>query len=620
MKRPALLAIFSMTPRGGQAFGPRKTGLSRAACTLLLGLTLATACVADTPPTSAPPAFELVVSTEDKSTRLWLEQHLALQRYASLNDLDDTELSRLLLDADVQVRDLLATLGFFNPQIAWTQTPAEGATAARRVHLSVVTGPVARIAQVQWQWQGDIAQNEQALTQKQEIVQGWTLPEGEPFTQADWTRAKTQALRQLLAQRYPWGRMVDSQALVDATSNQVQLSLSFDSGPSVLLGPTNISGTTHYGSEQVQRLARLPLGTLYSQSALLEAQQRLVTSGFYDSVFVSLDSEGPAQAAPVKIELKEAMRQKWVLGVGVRSDSGARLTAEHTHHQVPGLGWRSVSKLAWDKQLQSAGLDLLAPPDSSLWRWNTSLKLEQEKLTGFLVNSQRWRAGRTQLGERIDRSYYAQYDAAEINLDGLGGQQESISGNYAWTWRNFDSLPFPNQGLGWGVELGAGFTLGNQKIPYVRWLSKGLFLQPLGDKAGRLSLRAELGGVVSKNSNELPSTQLFLAGGDHSVRGYAPGSIGIEQANGLVLAGRYLATGSLEWQRPITVNHQRSEWESAVFIDAGTVTNATQQLKARVGMGVGARWRSPVGPVRIDLAYGQSVHKLRLHMNVGFTF
>jgi translocation and assembly module TamA len=151
-------------------------------------------------------------------------------------------------------------------------------------------------------------------------------------------------------------------------------------------------------------------------------------------------------------------------------------------------------------------------------------------------------------------------------------------------------------------------------------LSKGLFLQPLGNQAGRLSFRGELGTVVSQNSDELPSTQLFLAGGDHSVRGYAPGSIGIEQANGLVLAGRYLATGSLEWQRPITVNHQRSEWESAVFVDAGTVSNTTQQLKTRVGVGVGARWRSQVGPVRIDLAYGQAVRKLRLHMNVGFTF
>ena len=131
---------------------------------------------------------------------------------------------------------------------------------------------------------------------------------------------------------------------------------------------------------------------------------------------------------------------------------------------------------------------------------------------------------------------------------------------------------------------------------------------------------SSVNSVVSKDISSLPPTQLFLAGGDQSVRGYAPGSIGIEQANGLVLAGRYLATSSLEWQRPITVNQQRTQWESAVFVDAGAVSNDMQQIHTRLGFGAGARWRSPVGPLRIDLAYGQAVRKLRLHLNVGFTF
>ena len=50
------------------------------------------------------------------------------------------------------------------------------------------------------------------------------------------------------------------------------------------------------------------------------------------------------------------------------------------------------------------------------------------------------------------------------------------------------------------------------------------------------------------------------------------------------------------------------------------MANATRQVHARVGYGVGARWRSPVGPVRMDLAYAQSLRKLRLHLSVGFTF
>lgn len=615
MTWPAMLADLSMTtPR------PRRTWRFLLGMVLLLARPVfADTNTPDKPSPVALPAFELVVNADDDRIRIWLEQHLALQNYKTLNDLDDTEWARLLRDADKQAHDLLATLGFFNPQLRWTQSATNNAQATRLVQLEVIGGPVARVVQVHLHWQGDVAQNNQAQTQKEEILSQWALPPGEPFTQAEWSNAKNQALRQLISKRYPWGRLVESLARVDAANNQVELDLTLDSGPPVLLGPMQITGSDRYGTEQVQRLARLSPGTLYSQTELLEAQQRLVTSGFYDSVFVSIDPDGPPDAAPVKVELREAMRQKWVLGIGVRSDSGARVTAEHTHHSVPGLGWRSVSKLALDKNLQSIGLDLLAPPDISLWRWNTSVKMEHEKFTGFQVNSQRWRAGRTQLSERIDRSYYAQYDGA-TSIGELAGQQEAISGHYAWTWRNFDSLPFPSHGLGWGVEFGAGVTLHAQKDPYVRWLTKGLFLQPVGEKSGRIALRAELGSVVSKNTSNLPSTQLFVAGGDRSVRGYAPGSIGIEQANGLVVAGRYLATSSLEWQRPITVNRQRTEWESAVFVDAGTVSNDMHQLKTRLGYGVGARWRSPVGPVHIDLAYGQAMRKLRLHMNVGFTF
>jgi len=133
-------------------------------------------------------------------------------------------------------------------------------------------------------------------------------------------------------------------------------------------------------------------------------------------------------------------------------------------------------------------------------------------------------------------------------------------------------------------------------------------------------VRAEAGSVISRDTSGLPTTQLFLAGGDNSVRGYAPSSIGVTQSNGAIAPGRYLATGSVEWQRPIRWNQQRTDWESAVFVDAGAVSNDMHQLKALVGYGVGARWRSPIGPLRVDVAYGQAVQKLRLHLSVGFVF
>ena len=139
-------------------------------------------------------------------------------------------------------------------------------------------------------------------------------------------------------------------------------------------------------------------------------------------------------------------------------------------------------------------------------------------------------------------------------------------------------------------------------------------------RAGRLAIRAEAGAVLAKEGIALPSTQLFLAGGDTSVRGYSYHDLGVLQPDGQITAGRYLSTGSLEWQRPISRNGRLTDWESTLFIDAGAVADQPSELRAKVGVGIGARWRSPVGPLQIDLAYGVDVQRFRLHLNVGFTF
>jgi translocation and assembly module TamA len=118
----------------------------------------------------------------------------------------------------------------------------------------------------------------------------------------------------------------------------------------------------------------------------------------------------------------------------------------------------------------------------------------------------------------------------------------------------------------------------------------------------------------------VPSTELFLAGGDNSVRGYAQRSIGVTQASGALEPGRLQAVGSVEWQRPLLLNQQRSAWETTVFIDAGAVSDNLSRLRAKVGIGSGVRYRSPVGPLQLDLAYGLATRRLRLHMTLGFKF
>jgi len=573
----------------------------------------------------ARPAFVLHIEAPDEIKNL-LTRHLELQRYRELTDLSDDELARLMRQAQEDARRLLGTLGYFSPVIAMAVQTAVADT--RVVNITVTPGAATRIEQITIQFTGAIASDALAAAQREQIQASWSLRAGNRFTQNAWDAAKQQALRQLTTLRFPAGRIGAALADIDPETRQAHLQITLDSGPAYRMGELAIEGLQRYDMALVQRLARLSRGDDYSQAELVAAQQRLSDSGYFDSAFVSIDTQADPAAAPVQVKLREARLQKLVLGIGVSTDSGTRLSAEHTHHKVPGIGWRALSKLQLDRETRAIGSELSAPPDQSNWRWAVSGLLQNQQLGTLDVTSQRLRGGRKQSNERIDRNLYVQYDRAEtVDTDTTQPAiAQSLSANYAFAVRNYDSLPFPSSGWGWGAELGGGTTLGSERQAYTRLLTRWQGFWGLGRddstraSAGRLAMRAMAGAVIAKDGISLPSTQLFLAGGDNSVRGYGFNDIGVTLADGSITAGRYLATGSVEWQRPIRLDGKLSDWESTVFLDAGAVANKPAEFTAKVGVGVGARWKSPVGPLQIDLAYGVDVQRLRLHMNLGFTF
>ncbi|MBK7280030.1 autotransporter assembly complex protein TamA [Candidatus Aalborgicola defluviihabitans] len=579
---------------------------------------------------TASVAFELHIEAPDE-IRTLLANHLELLRYRALTDLSDSELARLLTTAEQETRELVGTLGYFTPSIRFDQAAPRDSATTRKVTLTVVPGEPTLVADVQVQFSGPILAESAAAPQRQQIEDDWSLQAGMRFTQARWDSAKQQALRELTAQRYPTGQLASTLADIDPVTRLAHLAVTVDSGPAYRLGGLVIEGLKRYDEELVTRLARLTPGSIYDQSEMVNAQQRLTDSGYFDSAFVSLDTAGDPTAAPVRVQLREARLKKLVLGLGASTDGGARLSAEHTHHKVPGIGWRAVSKLMLDRESRTLGSELTSPPDADNWRWITSAQFQNQALGSFDVNSQTLRVGRGQIGDRIDRNYYLQYERADTATSDPTKPSiaQALSANYAWTLRNFNSAVFPTKGWGLGVQVGGGSTLGSQNDPYGRVMARWIGIAPLGVqadstqtalRAGRLALRAEAGAVLAKDGVALPSTQLFLVGGDNSVRGYGYRSLGITLPDGQTTAGRYLATGSVEWQRPIISNGLLTDWESTVFIDAGAVADRPADLRAKVGVGVGVRWKSPVGPLQIDLAYGVAVERLRLHVNVGFNF
>lgn len=601
----------------------------RAAAVALAVLGLS-GCAALTPPDAAstdadgpPAAFVLEVLAPPQTAAL-LHRHLDLARFRTLPDLGASELERLVAAAPADARQLLGAQGHFAPAI--TATVTTDGTPPPRVRIAVDPGPRTTIASVALALEGPDPAALPGL--RAALEAGWSLPAGAPFTQAGWDAAKRQALRTLQSRDHPQARVVDSLADIDPTAGAAHLRLRLDTGPAVRLGPLLVTGAQRYPPQQAERLARqagLRPGSPYDEAALQAAQRALVDSGYYDAAFVRLADAGDPQAHPVVLQVRETRRQRLAVGLGLSADRGPRLSLEHTHHRLPGLDWRAATRLQWERETRSVGTDWTSLLDPEGWRIRAGLQWERLLDGSTSSTTRQVRLAREQPGTALDRALFVQYDhSTEASAARAADRRVSgVSAGFAWTRRAFDDGDDPTRGHGLGVELGAGWTLSPQRRPYARARLRWRGLWPLPEaspRAGRLLLGLEGGAVWAAPDTQVPAGQRFLAGGEGSVRGYAPRSLGVPLPDGSVEAGRLLLLASAEWQRPLSAGGARSPWELVVFADAGAVADRWRRLDPVLGIGAGVRYRSPVGPLRTDLAYGVDDRRWRLHFSVGFVF
>jgi translocation and assembly module TamA len=195
----------------------------------------------------------------------------------------------------------------------------------------------------------------------------------------------------------------------------------------------------------------------------------------------------------------------------------------------------------------------------------------------------------------------------------FAGEVTSMPANLSWTGRDVDNILYPRKGIVINLQAGGALdqTISDQR--FTRLYGRANAYWPLG-ASGTLIMRGEIGAVKSTSRENIPADYLFRAGGSQSVRGYAYGQLGID-VNGAIVPGRYIGVASAEVTHPIA-----EQWAVAMFYDTGNVVDRWQDYSAVSGYGVGVRWRSPLGPLNVDLAYGEAVKEYRLHFSVGMVF
>ena len=581
----------------------------------------------ETPGASTATSFKLDVVSENRSIAKYLERYLDIQRFADFPDLQAGELRRLLGEAESNARDLLAALGYFSPKLNLkAEDPSEGSGGKRRIVIEVDPGEQAKVTGHDVQFSEPMDSDPAGERQRRIIRRDWLLKDGEPFTQQGWDGAKTAGLRILQRQRYPTARILDSRATVNADTNSAALEVLYDAGMAYRFGSLKLEGVERYDAAGIRNIAQIPTGEVYSEDALLDAQQRLVTSGYFDAVFLMLDnSERNPDQATVIAQLREAQLQKIVFGLGFSTDTGPRLSVEHTHNKMWPLGWRALNQFAIGTQTQSLSTSWTDMPNKSGWAWNTGLALERSDVGDIKTNSLSLTGGRSRQSNKTERRYYVQYDASNTEGGDAPANSSALMGNYAWTGRYFNDRVNPTRGHGIGFDAGVGLTVTPNRDPFLRLNARTLELWPFGprnsaNKRSRLALRAELGAIYADEDANIPARLLFLTGGDTTVRGYSYQSIGTRLPDGSIYGARYMAMASVEWQHPITLFGDAKSFEHTLFVDAGTATDKLRNAVIFPGVGTGMRWTSPVGPLQIDVAYGTKTDKWRLHLRMGFQF
>jgi translocation and assembly module TamA len=162
------------------------------------------------------------------------------------------------------------------------------------------------------------------------------------------------------------------------------------------------------------------------------------------------------------------------------------------------------------------------------------------------------------------------------------------------------------------VQLGYGIP-GVSTEQFGRTIGRIVGWWPL-TRDNQLVARLDAGAVIAQSRVGIPSNFLFRTGGDTTIRGYAFESIGVQQADAVV-GGRYYWVGSIE-----AVHWINQTWGVAAFVDAGNAKDKLSELTPEYGYGIGARLRTPIGPFRLDVAYGAQAKSVRLHFSVGLTF
>ncbi len=571
---------------------------------LLVGRLLILGWLASAPAVMAQAQPNVVISGEVSAVvRKNILQHLGLG--SEHCQISERRRAVLLDGADEKIRQALQALGYYHAR--WHSALSSN-DQCWTITIELTPGTATTLDRVQVEIDGD-ARNDPAFARLLET----SLPKtGEQLNHDQYETLK-QSLQKLAQQRgYAESHFTRQQLQISLESQRADILLGFNSGPRYHFGSVNFEQAVFDDAFLAQFLP-FSAATPFHAPLLGQFQQSLINSRYFDQVVVTqLPPERGTQQIPVQVVLTPGPRYSTSLGVGVATDTGPRGSIGFRNNRANQKGHRygADAQLSRVKSIISLEYQIpLQQPDTEF----VTLKTGWEEEDTDSANSETWFVGAAH-SRSLDNGWIRTLDLVyRVESFAVGDDRSStelVVPGIGWQKTRADNPAYPFTGWRTRFSLrGAAESLGSD-LSFLQLQGSGKYILPL--LGGRLLGRLEGGLSLMSNFEEMPSSFRFFAGGDNSVRGYDYEELGPLNDGGDVVGGRHLLTASVEYDYPVYKNYAL-----AVFYDVGNAfDNSSFTLKR--SFGVGLRWRSPLGPIRLDLAFPDtSEQAFRIHLSMG---
>lgn len=513
-----------------------------------------------------------------------------------------------LRELDKQIQNAAQAVGYYHLEASREFTQGEDCWG---LTIRLEPGEPVRLNQIDIRVEGE-GKDDAGF---QEIIEKPGLSRGDRLDHGRYESLKGRFSTVASARGFFDGRFSRSRVTVDKDQNSAHLELIYQSGPRYKFGEISFEHDI-LREDFLRRYLNFEPGEPYHIETLLDLKSYYGGSDYFSYISVAPRLQQlEDQQVPVAIELEGRKRHGYSAGVGYATDTGARLLLGYENRYINKRGHSFNADLTISElggSLEAAYHIPMSRPAQERLSFYTGFKREDTDDTRSEITTVGTSYSRSEEGSPWLQNYSVNYEQEDYIVGG-GPEERShlLIPSVSLSRTKSDDSNYPLSG--WrvlGRLSGSPSSLGST-VSFLQAYASGKYIHSIGP--GRLLLRLEGGITEVGDFSQLPVSQRFFAGGDARVRGYdynslGPTTVDAETGEELVVGGTHLLVNSIEYDYRF-----RPSWAAAIFYDQGNAFNGSDfDFKRSAGLGI--RWLSPIGPVRVDVAkaldepYGWGLH------------